>query len=41
MVRNYNWMLTDTAGDAAPDQSNPRVIIIDETPEGHEVSHCD
>ena len=34
-------MLTDTAGDAAPDQSNPRVIIIDEMPEGDEVSHHD
>ena len=32
-------MLTDTAGDAVPDQSNPRVIIIDEKLEGGEVSH--
>ena len=41
MVKDYNWMLTDTAGDAAPNQSNPRVIIIDQTPEGDEVSHHD
>ena len=41
MVKDYNWMLTDTAGDAVPDQSNPKVIIIDETPEGDEVSHHD
>ena len=41
MVKEYNWMLTDTAGDAAPDQSNPRVIIIDEMPKGDEVSHHD
>ena len=41
MVKDYNWMLTDTAGDAVPDQSNPRVIIIDEMPEGDEVSHHD
>ena len=30
-----------TAGDAAPDQSNPRVIIIDEPSEGDETSHQD
>ena len=41
MVKDYNWMLTDTAADAIPDQSNPRIIIIDELPEGDEVSHCD
>ena len=34
-------MLTDAAGDAAPDQSNPRVIIIDEMLEDDEISHCD
>ena len=39
MVKDYNWALTDTAGDAVPDQSNPRVIIVDELPEGDEVSH--
>ena len=41
MVKDYNWMLTDAAGDAAPDQSNPRFIIIDEMPEGVEISHHD
>ena len=40
MVRDYNWMLTDAAGDAVPDQSNPRVIIIDEMLEDDEISHC-
>ena len=34
-------MLTDAAGDAAPDQSNPRVIIVDEMLEGDEISHHD
>ena len=38
MVKDYNRMLDDTAGDAAPDQSNPRVIIIDEPSEGDETS---
>ena len=41
MVKDYNWMLTDTAGNVVPDQSNPRVIIVDATPEGDEVSHHD
>ena len=41
MVKDYNWMLTDTAGEAVPDQNNPRVIIVDETPEDGEVSHQD
>ena len=53
MVKDYNWMLTDTAGDKVhwmltdtagdrvPDQSNPKVIIVDEPPEGDEASHCD
>ena len=41
MVKDYNWMLDDTAGDAVPDQSNPRVIIVDEPPEGDETSHQD
>ena len=41
MVKDYNCMLTDTAGDGPPDQSNLRVIIIDEMPEGDEVSHHD
>ena len=36
MVKDY-----DTAGSAAPDQSNPKVIIIDEPSEVVEVSHCD
>ena len=34
-------MLTDTAGDAVPDQSNPRVIIVDKSLEGDEVSNHD
>ena len=34
-------MLADTAGDAVPDQSNPRVIIFDELPEDDETSHRD
>ena len=34
-------MLTDTAGDAVPDQSNPRVTIVDESTKSVEVSHCD
>ena len=34
-------MLDDTAGDTVPDQSNPRVIIADEPPEGDETFHQD
>ena len=34
-------MLDDTAGNAAPEQSNPRVIIINELSEGDETSHQD
>ena len=34
-------MLTDTAGDVVPDQTNPRVTIVDEMPEVDEVSHHD
>ena len=41
MIRDYNWMLDDTAGDVAPDQSNPRVIVINELSEGDETSHKD
>ena len=41
MVKDYNWMLTDTSGDTVPDQSNPKVIIMDEPPEGDETSHHD
>ena len=36
MVKDYNWMLDDTASDAAQDQSNPRVIIMNELSEGDE-----
>ena len=41
IVKDYNWMLDDTVGDVAPDQSNPRIIIIDEPPEGDEIPHWD
>ena len=41
MAKDYNWMLTDTAGDAVPDQSNPRVIIVNELPQGDEASQHD
>ena len=41
MVKDYNWMLADTAGDAVPDQSNLRVIIVDELLEEDETSHQD
>ena len=41
MVKDYNWMLTDTAGDTVPDQSNPKVIIVNEPPECDEASHHD
>ena len=41
MVKDYNWMLADTADDAVPDQSNPRVIVVDEPPEDDETSHRD
>ena len=41
MVKDYNWMLDDTAGGVAPDQSNLRIIIIDELSEGDEISHWD
>ena len=34
-------MLAVTNGDAVPDQSNLRVIIVDEPPEGDETSHWD
>ena len=39
IVKDYNWMLADTAGDAVPDQSNQRVIIVDEPPKDDETSH--
>ena len=41
MVKDYNWMLDNAAGDAVPDQSNSRVIIVNEPPEGDETSHRD
>ena len=41
MVKDYNWMLADPASDTVPDQSNPKVIIVDEPPEGDETSHHD
>ena len=41
MVKDYNWMLTDTASDIVPDQSNPKFIIVDEPLEGDEMSHHD
>ena len=41
MVKDYGWMLADTASDTVPDQSNPKVIIVNEPPEGDETSHCD
>ena len=41
MVKDYNWMLADTAGDAVPDQSNLKVIIVNEPPEGIETDHSE
>ena len=41
MVKDYKWMLTDTASDTVPDQSNPKFIIVNEPPVGDETPHCD
>ena len=41
MVRDYSWMLTDAADRTIPDQSNPKVIIIDEPQDDDEVSQWD
>ena len=41
MVKDYSWMLTDAADGTIPDQSNPKVIIVDESQEDDEVSQQD
>ena len=41
MVKDYNWMLTDSTGGTLPDQSNPKVIIVNKPPEHNEASHHD
>ena len=34
MVKNYSWMLDDGPGGPIPDQSNPKVILVDDDPHG-------
>ena len=41
MVKDYSWMLTDAADGTISDQSNPKVIIVDEPQEDDEVSQQD
>ena len=41
MVKDYSWMLTDAADRTIPDQSNPKVIIVDEPQEDDKVSQWD
>ena len=41
MVKDYSWMLTDAAGRTILDQSNPKVIIVNEPQEDDEVSQWD
>ena len=41
MVKDYSWMLTDAADRTIPDQSNPKVIIVDAPQEDDEVSQQD
>ena len=41
LVKDYSWMLMEAADRPIPDQSNPKVIIIDETQEDDKVSQWD
>ena len=41
MVKDYSWMLTDAADGIIPDQSNPKVIVVDEPQEDDKVSQQD
>ena len=41
MVKDYSWMLTDTADRTISDQSNPKVITANEPQEDDEVSRWD
>ena len=41
MVKDYSWMLTDAADRTIPDQSNPKVIIVNEPQEDDKVSQWD
>ena len=41
MVKDYSWILTDAADGTIPDQSNPKVIIVDELQEDDKVSQLD
>ena len=41
MVKDYSWMLTDAADGTIPDQSNPKVIIVDEPQEDNEICQQD
>ena len=38
IVKDYSWMLTDATGGTIPDQSNPKVIAVDEPQEDDGVS---
>ena len=38
MVKDYSWMLTDAVDGTIPDQSNPKVIIVNEPQEDNKVS---
>ena len=38
IVKDYSWMLMETADGTMPDQSNPKVIIINEPQEDNRVS---
>ena len=38
MVKDYSWMLADAADGTIPDQSNHKVIIVNEPQEDDEVS---
>ena len=41
MVKDYSWMLTDAAHGTIPDQSNPKVIAVNEPQEDNRVSQWD
>ena len=41
MVKDYSWMLDDDPSGPIPDQSNPKVILVDNDPcEGDKTSAC-
>ena len=41
MVKDYSWLLTDAANGTIPDQSNPKVIIVNEPQEDDGISQWD